>query len=185
VDNDFSVRPATFDDMPALRVMHRTSLLALGVGHYTLRQIEGFLHDVDTVDEALLSEGIYRVVEAGGAIAASGGWTRREPSYAGHSPGETGGRMPAGTAWIKAVFTHPSFARRGLAKRLVEICEKDVATLHRDTPLALFATLSARSMYTALGYLPAAPVILPLSNGESFDAILMTKAIDTDTQASA
>lgn len=171
-----SVR-ATPRDAPRLRAMHRASLMTLGTGAYSARQIETLLDEVGTVDEALLADGTYLIAELGDAIAASGGWTLRRPSYDAHLPEEALKASWTGRATIRAVFTHPRFARRGLASSIIEICEGEAAARGNAWRLDLCATLSGLPLYRKLGYLGDAGLSVPLSNGESFSAIHMTKSI--------
>jgi hypothetical protein len=118
-----TLRRATSRDAPRLRAMHRASLITLGAGVYSARQIETFLDEVGTVDEALLADGTYMVAEVGDAIAASGGWTLRRPSYDAYLSEEALKAPWTGRATIRAVFTDPCFARLGLASKIVGICE--------------------------------------------------------------
>jgi GNAT superfamily N-acetyltransferase len=180
-----TLRRATPRDAPRLRAMHRASLTTLGAGAYSARQIEAFLDAFDTVDAALLADRTYMIAEVGDAIAASGGWTLRRPSYDAHLPDEALEAPPAGRATIRAVFTHPRFVRQGLASSIVEICEGEAAARGNATRLDLCATLSGLQLYRKLGYRSEAPVSVPLSNGARFEAIYMTKSIAGRRHATA
>jgi GNAT superfamily N-acetyltransferase len=172
-----TLRRATPRDAPRLRAMHRASLMTLGADAYSARQIETFLDEVGTVDEALLGDGTYMIAELGDAIAASGGWTLRRPSYDAHLPEEARKAPRKGRATIRSVFTDPRFARKGLASSIIEICEGEAAARGNATRLDLCATLSGLPLYRKLDYRSDASVSVPLSNGERFEAIYMTKSI--------
>jgi hypothetical protein len=76
------MRAAGPKDRLELLSMQALSMRVLGSGYYTAAQIEAFLAHVGTMDDFLLHEGTYYVVEEDGVIAASGGWSRRRPNYA-------------------------------------------------------------------------------------------------------
>src|SRR5690349_14515755 len=68
------------------------------------------------LDRQVVVDGTSFVVEAEGRIAGCGGWSRRATLYGG---GHTSGRDPElldpakDAARVRAMYTHPAFARRG------------------------------------------------------------------------
>ena len=177
------IRRATLRDADRLRAMHHASLEALGAGHYSAHQIEGFLRDVVTVDEADLADGTFLVAEVAGEIAASAAWTLRRPAYA--PDARAGGPGPV-RATIRAVFTHPAFTRRGLATKVVRACEEEAVIHGRAEILDLWATLSGVPLYRRLGYRAGdATEMIPLPNGALFPAVYMSKSVVASASAEA
>lgn len=67
------------------------------------------------LDTQLVDDGTYFVVEQDGALAGCGGWSRRATLYGGdRSPGRDAALLdPArDAAHVRAMYTHPAFARR-------------------------------------------------------------------------
>jgi GNAT superfamily N-acetyltransferase len=171
----FTLRKAMTADAPALREMHRAAFDGLAGAHYTTEQIAGFFADVDTADPVLIADGTLWLIEHDGAIVASGGWTMRTPPYErAWTPKPVG--APA-TATIRAVFTNPGHARRGLARRIMGHIEEEATVIGQAERIDLCATLSGLPLYLALGYRPVEARTLRLSNGNGFSAIAMTKTV--------
>jgi GNAT superfamily N-acetyltransferase len=69
------------------------------------------------IDRQLIEDGTYFVVEIDGIVAGGGGWSRRATLYGGdHLAGRDAALLdPApDPARIRAMYTHPDFARRGI-----------------------------------------------------------------------
>lgn len=149
-----TLRAATLDDLPALHRLIDASVRELSRGFYTAAQIESGLRHVFGPDTALIGDGTYFVIEDEGAIAAAGGWSRRRTLYGGDQA-KTGPDPlldPASEpARIRAFFVDPRFARRGLARRMLEHCAL-AAALEGFGALELMATLPGVPLYSALGF---------------------------------
>src|SRR6476646_2821457 len=136
-------RAATRADVAAIRRLIDASVRGLSTEHYTARQIESALQYVFGVDTQLIDDGTYFVVDAGDELAAAGGWSRRKTLYGGDQFKATSDPLldPAvDAARIRAFFVNPSWTRRGLARRLFEICE-DAARREGFRAFELGATL--------------------------------------------
>jgi len=106
------------------------------------------------LDRQLVADETYFVVEADGAIAGCGGWSRRATLYGGdHTPGRDAGLLDPATdaARVRAMYTHPDFARRGVGRLILKLCE-DAAGAEGFQRLELMATLSGRALYSQCGY---------------------------------
>lgn len=146
-------RIATPEDAAALAQVMEASIAALQ---------RGFLHDAQIaasrtimgLDRQLLIDGTYFVVEAGDRIAGCGGWSRRATLYGGdHTPGRDAALLdPArDAARVRAMYTHPDFARRGVGRRILDLCEA-AARAEGFRRVELMATLSGRALYSQCGY---------------------------------
>ena len=179
------IRKAGLRDAERMRAMHRLSLRAMGRSAYSQRQVDGFLRDVETVDEGILSDGTFFLAEADGGVVASGAWTLRKPAYAARLPEAVPGLIEEPRATIRSVFTHPGFVRRGLASAIIRVCEEEAVIREPISRIELHATLTAEPLYRGLGYQPQKPMSFPLSNGEHFPAIFMIKSLETARQEAA
>jgi GNAT superfamily N-acetyltransferase len=106
------------------------------------------------IDTQLIDDGTYFVVESGGEIAGCGGWSRRATMYGSdHSPGRDSRLLDPSLepARVRAMYTNPAFARRGVGRLILSLCE-EAAAAEGFTRLELAATLAGEPLYTAYGF---------------------------------
>jgi len=104
------------------------------------------------------------VIESGGELAGCGGWSRRRTLFGGDNfAGRDSGLLDPATdaAKIRAFFVAPAFARRGVARLLLEECEAR-ARAAGFARLDLMATLPGVPFYAASGFVGDAAVALDL-----------------------
>jgi GNAT superfamily N-acetyltransferase len=152
------IRLATMADLPALRALIEASVRSLSVGFLTRAQIEAELRFVISPDTQLIADGTYYLAfTADRALAGAGGWSRRRALYGGdafksaHSNADE--LLDPGTepARIRAMFTHPAFARRGIARRIFETARAAAAAAGFRS-LVLTATMPGVPLYQSLGF---------------------------------
>ena len=93
---DIAIRPALPQDQPAINDLIRRATLALASDDYSPLQLEGALDSVLALDEMLIDDGTYYVLEVDGKIAACGGWSARETSLNGRALSGAPGQQAAG-----------------------------------------------------------------------------------------
>jgi GNAT superfamily N-acetyltransferase len=106
------------------------------------------------LDTQLIDDGTYFVVESGGVVAGCGGWSRRATLFGGdHSAGRNAAPLnPAkDAARVRAMYTAPEFARRGVGRLILELCEH-AAAAEGFSRVELAATLAGEPLYRACGY---------------------------------
>jgi GNAT superfamily N-acetyltransferase len=173
-----SHRLATFADLPALRDLMDASIRGLVGATLDPARLEASF-EIMGVDTQLLADGTYFVVEHEGRIVGCGGWGRRATRF-GHD--ETGGRdarllAPATEpARIRAMYTHPAFARRGIGRRVLALCEEAAARAGFRS-LELVATLAGEPLYLACGYALVERIEVPTSHGVTIPLARMVKPI--------
>jgi GNAT superfamily N-acetyltransferase len=146
-------RLATEDDLPALAAVMDAAIAELQKGFLDPAQIQSS-RTIMGLDRQLVADRTYFVVQADGRIAGCGGWSRRATLYGGdHTPGRDAALLdPAREpARVRAMYTHPDFARRGVGRLILELCEA-AARAEGFTRLELMATLSGRALYSRCGY---------------------------------
>lgn len=160
-----TLRPATAADSAAIAEVMAASARGLSEGFYTPAQVPSFVDHVARLDPVLITDGTYFVLEEDGAIVACGGWSDRRKLFSGGGAagGDTDRLVPgAEPARVRAMFVHPSQARRGLGRRLLDACE-DAARAAGFTTAELMATAPGLPLYRACGYraLEDVEVVLP------------------------
>jgi GNAT superfamily N-acetyltransferase len=175
----FRIRRARHDDVGGIERLIERSVRALSVGYYEQRQVESALTYMFGVDSQLIDDGTYHVVDADGAIAAAGGWSRRRTLFGGdqwkHGSDEPldATREPAR---IRAFFVDPAWSRRGLGRALFEVC-LDEARAAGFQRLELMATLPGQPLYRALGFSADENIVLALPDGVRVRLVRMSLAI--------
>ena len=131
------------------------------------------------LDTQLIEDGTYFVVEAEGQIAGCGGWSRRATLFGGdHSAGRDSGLVDPATepARIRAMYTHPDFARRGVGRLILDTCEA-AAAAEGFSRCEMAATLSGEPLYRAAGYQTIEPFEAQTSTGFNVPLIRMGKTL--------
>ena len=111
-------------------------------------------HEIMGLDTQLIEDGTYFIVLCGETIAGCGGWSKRATHFGGdHSPGRDGRLLDPKTepARVRAMYTHPDFARQGIGKLILQLCE-GAARDAGFSRVALVATMSGLPLYRAFGY---------------------------------
>jgi GNAT superfamily N-acetyltransferase len=153
---EFTSRLATLDDVPRLTAVMDAAISELQRAYLDDAQIEAS-RAVMGIDTQLIADGTYFVVETlDGDVAGCGGWSRRATMYGNdHSPGrDTKLLDPAvDAARVRAMYTNPAYARRGVGRLVLELCEAAAAAEGFER-LELVGTLSGEPLYTAYGFSP-------------------------------
>ncbi|HWA29514.1 MAG TPA: GNAT family N-acetyltransferase [Rhizomicrobium sp.] len=149
----FSHRLATRRDVPVLSSLMKTAIRELQRGFLSPEQIDASF-DVMGLDTQLIDDGTYFVVEEEGVIAGCGGWSRRATLFGGdHSAGRSAALLdPAkDAARVRAMYTNPSFARRGVGRLILQLCES-AAAAEGFARVELAGTMAGLPLYRACGY---------------------------------
>jgi GNAT superfamily N-acetyltransferase len=140
-------------DVPALLPLIEAATVDLQRGFLDEDQIRSS-RAIMGLDTQLIDDGTYFVVESDGDLAGCGGWSRRATLYGGdHSAGRDAALLDPATepARIRAMYTHPAFARRGVGRLVLARCEA-AAAAEGFTVLELMGTLAGRPLYEAAGF---------------------------------
>lgn len=146
-------RLATPADLPVLTALMDSAIGELQRGFLDTEQIAAS-RAIMGLDSQLVADGTYFVVEQDGEIAGCGGWSRRATMYGGdHSPGRDAALLDPATdaARVRAMYTAPAFARRGVGRLILSLCEA-AARAEGFTRVELAGTLSGQPLYEACGY---------------------------------
>jgi GNAT superfamily N-acetyltransferase len=174
-----AIRPATHDDIDAIAFVMRESLRELGAAVYDRAQVASSVDYVGRPDVQLIDDGTYFVALEGWTIVACGGWSRRKKAYSGSLQSADDNALLDPTrdaAHIRAMFTLPQYARRGIGRQILELCELR-AEAEGFRRLQLVALRSGEEMYLRSGYTPVAQSPVVLEDGVILDCTLMEKTL--------
>jgi len=172
-------RRASFADVPGIARLIALSARGLSRGDYSEAQIEAALGDAFGVDSQLIRDGTYFVAEADGTLVACGGWSWRKTMFGADGQAD---RAPEAldptrdAARIRAFFVHPDWARRGLGRATLAVCEAE-ARRSGFASAQLMATLPGERLYRECGYLAESPIEHLLSSGVAIQFVPMHKRL--------
>ena len=171
-------RLAVEADLPALSAVMDAAIGELQKGFLDPAQIESS-RTIMGLDRQLVADRTYFVIEADdGRIAGCGGWSRRATLYGGdHTPGRDAALLDPATepARVRAMYTHPDFARRGVGRMILQLCEA-AAKAEGYSRLELMGTMSGVPLYRSYGFAPIEE-ILDARGGAPVPLVRMGKAI--------
>jgi GNAT superfamily N-acetyltransferase len=174
---EITMRVAVMDDVPALQKLIPHSARELSKGYYTPQQIESAITYIFGVDTQLITDRTYYVAEAAGQMVGCGGWSKRKTMFGGDQMKAAQDPMldpKVDAGRIRAFFTHPEWARKGIGRRIIQACE-EAAKAEGFTRLELVATLPGEPLYAAMGYAVTERMNIPMSDGITLPATHMKK----------
>lgn len=149
----FTPRVATEADIPALVALMDLAISGPLAAFLTPDQIAAS-RVLMGLDSQIITDRTYFIVEADGALAGCGGWSRRITTYGGdHTPGRAPALLTPGVdaARVRAMYTHPDFLRRGVGRMILDLCEAAARAEGYDR-VELVATIGGEPLYLAAGY---------------------------------
>jgi GNAT superfamily N-acetyltransferase len=135
--------------------------------------------EVMGLDTQLIADGTYFAINDGDRIAGCGGWSRRATLFGGdHTAGRDAALLDpkADAARVRAMYTHPDYARRGIGRVILAACES-AAKAESFTKVELAATMAGEPLYRACGYVAIEPITRQTSNGAVVPLLRMGKAL--------
>jgi len=175
---NFTHRKAVAADLPELRALMALSITKLVGNYLNPAEVEASF-EIMGVDTSLVEDGTYFAIEQQARIVGCGGWSRRATLFGGdHSRGRDARLLdPAiDAARVRAMYTHPDFARQGIGRTILGLCEA-AAKAEGFTSLELMATIAGEPLYSAYGYTVTDRLQIPTSSGIILPGARMTKLI--------
>jgi len=175
---ELTSRLATAADIAALTVLMDAAISELQREFLDDAQIASS-RAIMGIDTQLIADGTYFVVESAGDIAGCGGWSRRATLYGGNqTPGRDSNLLDPAVdpARVRAMYTNPAFARRGVGRLILALCEA-AAAAEGFTRLELMSTLAGEPLYTAYGFRPLER-LEDTTGGAAVPLVRMEKPVD-------
>jgi GNAT superfamily N-acetyltransferase len=173
--SNFSHRLATMADLAELKALMAISIRRLIGAYLDAARVEASF-EIMGVDTQLIEDGTYFVIEWKGLIVGCGGWSRRATLFGGdHSGGRDARRLDPTVepARVRAMYTHPDFARRGIGRLVLSLCEA-AAVREGFRSLEVVATVAGEPLYSDPGFPVIEPTEVPTSNADTIPCARMT-----------
>jgi GNAT superfamily N-acetyltransferase len=171
-------RPAGTSDMPALTELMNAAIRDLLPQFLSPDQVQASFA-VMGLDTVLIEDGTYFVVEIDGRLAGCGGWSRRATLFGGnHTKGRDARLLDPATeaARVRAMYTSPAFTRRGVGRKVLELCEA-AARAEGFSQVELAATMGGQPLYEACGYQSIEAMLVTTPNGVQVPLLRMGKTL--------
>lgn len=172
------IRLAVREDVPALKIVMARAISQLLPAFLAPDEVAAS-QEIMGLDTRLIEDGTYYVVEAGGAIAGCGGWSRRATLFGGdHSAGRDAALVDPATepARVRAMYTDPDFTRRGVGRLILATCE-EAARAEGFGRCEMAATMAGEPLYAACGYERIEPFEAQTSNDVRVPLVRMGKTV--------
>lgn len=172
-------RLATEADLPELRALMSRAIEQLQGQFLSPEQVR-VSHMTMGLDSQLVADRTYFIALRDGQIAGCGGWSWRGTLYGGDD--SVVARQPApldpakDAAKIRAMYTDPAFARRGVGRQVLSLCE-GAARAAGFGRVELMATLAGAALYGPSGYRVVESLQSPPVEGISVPLLRMEKAL--------
>jgi GNAT superfamily N-acetyltransferase len=175
---ELTSRLALTEDVPTLTVLMDAAIAELQRAFLDDDQIASS-RAIMGLDTQLIDDGTYFVIESGANLAGCGGWSRRATLYGGNqTPGRDSNLLDprVDPARVRAMYTNPAYARRGVGRLILSLCEA-AAAAEGFTRLELMSTLSGEPLYTAYGFRPLER-LADATGGAPVPLVRMEKLVD-------
>lgn len=174
-----SHRLAQMADLDALHALMARAIGTLQSEFLSPEQVVAS-RQVMGLDSQLVKDQTYFLMEADDRIVGCGGWSWRATLFGGDD--SIVAREPAllnpatDAAKIRAMYTDPDFARRGIGSAILRLCEQ--AALEAGFARAeMMATLAGAPLYRAFGYQELEAIQATTSAGVSIPLVRMGRSL--------
>lgn len=143
----------SMDDVPRIIGLQSLAINELQKAYLNDAQIKASKASMG-LDTQLIEDGTYFGVVDGETLVGCGGWSFRATLYGGnHSAGRSARELDPKSerARIRAMYTHPDHARRGIGRLILDTSEA-AAKARGFADLEMAATEAGRPFYERCGY---------------------------------
>lgn len=174
------VRPARATDLSRLGQLHRHAFRAAANGTYDQAVIDHAASAFVTLDPALVAAGRYWLIEAGGEVLASAGWSPTPPAWMTAAGFTTAEAVP----WVRCLHIHPRLIGAGLGTRLLATVEADVAR-NGHAGMQSWVSLMSIALYRSAGFSGDVPVSIDVPGGARYVGLVMQRRFARADKAAA
>ena len=175
---EFTHRIATYEDIPTIEVLMELSINQLLGPLLSAEQLEASFDSMG-LDDQLIKDGTYFMIFCDEVFVGCGGWSNRETLFGGnHTPNRDDNFLDPlkDSARIRAMYTHPDWARRGIGSLVMHLGENAAKELGFKK-CELMATQSGKLLYETQGYESIEDILYKTETGKTVPMIRMEKII--------
>lgn len=179
-----SLRKAAGQDVSAIRSLLEQSAFELQRDTYSRAQIEAAMGPVFGVDQQMIQDSTYFVVENQDGILGCGGWSFREALFGGRSADDSEPRCldpSTEPARVRAFFVSPRHARQGIGSMIMQMCETEIVN-HGFHTAEISATLVGEPLHVSFGFTTTGYYEIELEGAAPMKVARMTKTYKTGEQ---
>jgi GNAT superfamily N-acetyltransferase len=174
--NNFTHKIATLADIPTIEKLMLLSINQLLGPLLTKEQLEASFDSMG-LDDQLIKDGTYFMIFNEDVFVGCGGWSNRETLFGGnHTPNRDSNFLDPikDSARIRAMYTHPSWARKGIGSLVMRLSETAARKLGFKK-CELMATQSGKLLYETQGYKSIEDILYETETGKTVPMIRMEK----------
>ena len=175
---EFTHRIATYEDIPTIKVLMEISINQLLGPLLSTEQLEASFDSMG-LDDQLIKDGTYFMIFCDEVFVGSGGWSNRETLFGGnHTPNRDDNFLDPlkDSARIRAMYTHPDWARQGIGSLVMNLGEKAAKDCGFNR-CELMATQSGLLLYQTQGYERIEEIVYQTTTGKTVPMVRMGKKI--------
>ncbi|MDB9769722.1 GNAT family N-acetyltransferase [Gammaproteobacteria bacterium] len=175
---EFTYRIATDEDIPTIKVLMELSINQLLGPLLSTEQLEASFDSMG-LDDQLIKDGTYFMIFCDEVFVGCGGWSNRETLFGGnHTPNRDDNFLDPlqDSARIRAMYTHPDWARQGIGSLVMHLGENAAKELGFKK-CELMATQSGKLLYETQGYESIEDILYKTETGKTVPMIRMEKII--------
>ncbi len=173
---NLNFRLAKCEDIPAVKGLMEQSIAVLLGNYVNEEELEASFESMG-LDDQLILDKTYFLIDFEGVLVGCGGWSNRKTLFGGnHTPNRSNDFLDPNhdAAKIRAMYTHPDWARKGIGTFILELAEKEACNAGFKR-CELMATLSGIYLYKRRGYKIDEEIFYKSKKGNSVKMYKMTK----------
>ena len=173
---NFNFRLANSEDIFAIKGLMEKSITGLLGNYVNEEELEASFESMG-LDDQLILDKTYFLIDFEGILVGCGGWSNRKTLFGGnHTPNRSNDFLNPNndSAKIRAMYTHPDWARKGIGTLILELAEKEASNAGFKR-CELMATLSGIYLYKNRGYKIDEEIYYRSKKGNSVKMFKMTK----------
>jgi len=175
---NYSHRIALIEDIDAIESLMELSIKELLGPYLSRNQLKASFESMG-LDDQIIKDKTYFMIFRGEEFVGCGGWSNRKTLFgANHTPNrdETFLNPRTDSARIRAMYTHPGWARKGIGSLVIQLAENE-ARKAGFKKCELMATQAGEHLYKVKGYKVTEEVLYKSLSGLTVQMKKMEKTI--------
>ena len=175
---NYNHRIALIEDIDAIESLMELSIKELLGPYLTEPQLKASFESMG-LDDQIIKDKTYFMIFRGEEFVGCGGWSNRRTLFgANHTPNRDKSFLnpKIDSAKIRAMYTHPRWARKGIGSLIIELAEAE-ASKAGFKKCELMATQAGEPLYKVKGYRVTEEILYKSLSGLTVPMMKMEKRI--------